>query len=150
MQGPDPEMGKVDPDRLMKQYNKPLKAGMPKQSHVREIHTDSSFERMPPSYTVLRLGERPQTGGGMSISMLDLNIFYQAMTDSTNSDDLSSILVHVLTQSSRRCTTALSKVQRASLSLMSDIISPSLEHALTLSAHPSSLLPLSHLSFVVT
>lgn len=65
MQGPDPEMGKVDPDRIMKQYQKPLN-GMPRQSHVKDWHTDSSFEQMPPSYTVLRLGEMPETGGGTS------------------------------------------------------------------------------------
>ncbi|PYH93835.1 alpha-ketoglutarate-dependent sulfonate dioxygenase [Aspergillus ellipticus CBS 707.79] len=62
MQGEDPEMGKVDPDRLRTMYNKPLN-GMPRQTHIREWHTDSSFEYMPPSYTVLRLGEMPETGG---------------------------------------------------------------------------------------
>ncbi|KAA8649549.1 hypothetical protein EYZ11_006627 [Aspergillus tanneri] len=62
MQGADPEMGKVDPDRILKMYSKPLD-GLPRQSHVKDWHTDSSFERMPPSYTVLRLGEMPETGG---------------------------------------------------------------------------------------
>jgi alpha-ketoglutarate-dependent taurine dioxygenase len=63
MQGEDPEMGKVDPDRIYKMYQKPLN-GLPRQSHVKEWHTDSSFEAMPPSYTALRLAEMPETGGG--------------------------------------------------------------------------------------
>ncbi|KAF4177949.1 hypothetical protein CNMCM8694_007644 [Aspergillus lentulus] len=62
MQGADPEMGKVDPDRIYKMYQKPLN-GLPRQSHIKEWHTDSSFEPMPPSYTCLRLAELPETGG---------------------------------------------------------------------------------------
>ena len=63
MQGEDPEMGKVDQDRILKMYTPP-KAGMPRQSHTKDWHSDSSFEPMPPSYTVLRMAELPATGGG--------------------------------------------------------------------------------------
>lgn len=68
MQGEDPEMGKVDQDRLQKMYTPPVK-GMPRQSHSRDWHTDSSFEPNPPSYTVLTMAERPPTGGGKSFPM---------------------------------------------------------------------------------
>lgn len=63
MQGEDPEMGKVDQDRIQKMYSPPVE-GMPRQTHVKDWHTDSSFEPMPPSYTVLRMTELPAAGGG--------------------------------------------------------------------------------------
>ncbi|KAK9774147.1 putative TauD/TfdA-like domain-containing protein [Seiridium cardinale] len=62
MHGADPEMGKVDPDRLKAMHLKPTN-GQPRQSHVKEWHTDSSFEPAPPSYTVLRMAVLPETGG---------------------------------------------------------------------------------------
>lgn len=71
MQGEDPEMGKVDQDRLQKMYS-PAKEGMPRQTHTRDWHSDSSFEPMPPSYTVLRMAELPAAGGG-KIESLYLN-----------------------------------------------------------------------------
>ena len=63
MHGADPEMGKVDPDRLKNMYLKPTN-GQPRQTHLKEWHTDSSFEPMPPTYTVLRMAILPETGGG--------------------------------------------------------------------------------------
>ena len=69
MQGEDPEMGKVDQDRIQKMYSPPVE-GMPRQSHTKDWHTDSSFEPMPPSYTVLRMTDLPAAGGGkMPISI---------------------------------------------------------------------------------
>ena len=56
-------MGKVDQDRLRKMYSPP-KEGMPCQTHTRDWHSDSSFEPMPSSYTVLRMAELPAAGGG--------------------------------------------------------------------------------------
>lgn len=64
MQGDDPEMGKVDQDRLEKMY-RPKKDTMPRQTHVLDWHTDSSFELNSPDYTILRMVELPKTGGGM-------------------------------------------------------------------------------------
>ena len=63
MQGEDPEMGKVDQDRIQKMYSPPVE-GMPRQTHTKDWHTDSSFEPMPPSYTVLRMTDLPAAGGG--------------------------------------------------------------------------------------
>ncbi|KAK7743293.1 hypothetical protein SLS53_004378 [Cytospora paraplurivora] len=62
MHGDDPEMGKVDPDRLKSMYLKPSN-GQPRQTHLKEWHTDSSFEPSPPTYTVLRMAVLPETGG---------------------------------------------------------------------------------------
>jgi alpha-ketoglutarate-dependent taurine dioxygenase len=69
MQGEDPEMGKVDQDRLEKMYW--LKAdNMPRQSHTFDWHTDSSFEANSPDYTLLKMAELPATGGGRSNASL--------------------------------------------------------------------------------
>ncbi|ETS77637.1 hypothetical protein PFICI_09699 [Pestalotiopsis fici W106-1] len=62
MHGEDPEMGKVDPDRLKAMHGIDTK-GLPRQTHIKEWHTDSSFEPAPPTYTVLRMTILPETGG---------------------------------------------------------------------------------------
>lgn len=63
MQGEDPEMGKVDPDRLNKMYIA-KETGLPRQTATREWHTDSSFEPNSPDFTILKMTALPETGGG--------------------------------------------------------------------------------------